>query len=94
MREVDVVRLTRDYEGFPAGMIGTIVSENDLHMFDVEFQDDEDNYYEPILVPNEYLVLVQAWHPATLLKYGVPEGTCFSPVRKLSRKTIIKREPW
>lgn len=39
MKELDVVRLTEQYKGIPAGTDGTIVLEYDGTYFEVEFFD-------------------------------------------------------
>lgn len=39
MKELDVVRLTKEFEGLPAGTEGTIVCEYDGKVFEVEFFD-------------------------------------------------------
>ena len=42
MKELDVVRLTKEFEGLPIGTEGTIVCEYDGKAFEVEFFDSEE----------------------------------------------------
>ena len=41
MKELDVVRLTKEFKGLPAGTEGAIVLEYDGTFFEVEFFDDD-----------------------------------------------------
>ena len=62
MKELDVVRLTKEFEGIPAGLPvgteGTIVSYYDGKMFDIEFFDDEYNTIDVLITPVEILELI------------------------------------
>ena len=58
MKELDVVRLTKEFEGIPAGTEGTIVSYYDGKMFDIEFFDDEYNTIDVLITPVEILELI------------------------------------
>lgn len=58
MKELDVVRLTKEFEGLPVGTEGTIVSYYDGKMFDVEFFDDKYNTIDVLITPVEILELI------------------------------------
>ena len=58
MKELDVVKLTKDYKNLPAGTEGAIVLEYDGKAFEVEFFDDDDDTIDVLTVPVECLELV------------------------------------
>lgn len=53
-----MVRLTKEFEGLPAGTEGTIVHDYDGTMFEVEYFDDKGNTIDVIMTPKDQLVLV------------------------------------
>ena len=58
MKELDVVRLTKEFEGLPAGTEGTIVCEYDGKAFEVEFFDSEGDTIDVFTTPVEVLELL------------------------------------
>ena len=58
MKELDVVKLTREFEGLPAGTKGTIVLEYDGPHFEVEFFDEDGNTIEVLTTPVDAIELV------------------------------------
>ena len=58
MKELDVVRLTKEFEGLPIGTEGTIVCEYDGKAFEVEFFDSEGDTIEVFTTPVEVLELL------------------------------------
>ena len=59
MKELDVVKLTQDYENIPSGTEGTIVCEYDGKAFEVEFFDANGDTLEVVTTPAELLELVE-----------------------------------
>ena len=59
MKELDVVKLTKEFSGLPCGTEGTIVHDYDGAMFEVEYFDDEGNTMDVIMTPKDQLVLVR-----------------------------------
>ena len=57
MKELDVVRLTKEFEGLPIGTIGTIVLEYDGKCFEVEFIDPNGNTVDVFTTPKEMIEL-------------------------------------
>ena len=55
MKELDVVRLTKEFEELPAGTEGTIVCEYDGKAFEVEFFDSEGDTIDVFTTPVEVL---------------------------------------
>ena len=51
MKELDVVRLIKDYEGIPANTEGTIVLEYDGTAYEVEFVDSEGKTIDVLTIP-------------------------------------------
>ena len=51
MKELDVVRLTKEFEGLAIGTRGTIVLEYDGKFFEVEFFDDDGNTIDVFTTP-------------------------------------------
>jgi hypothetical protein len=58
MKELDVVRLTKEFEGLPIGTEGTIVCEYDGKAFEVEFFDGEGDTIDVFTTPVEVLELL------------------------------------
>ena len=58
MKELDVIRLTKEFEGLPAGTEGTIVCEYDGKAFEVEFFDSEGDTINVFTTPVEVLELL------------------------------------
>ena len=58
MKELDVVRLTKEFEGLPIGTEGTIVCECDGKAFEVEFFDTEGDTIDVFTTPVEVLELL------------------------------------
>ena len=58
MKELDVVRLTKEFEGLPAGTEGTIVCEYDGKAFEVEFFDSEGDTIDVFTTPVEVIELL------------------------------------
>ena len=58
MKELDVVRLTKEFEGLPVGTEGTIVCEYDGKAFEVEFFDSEGDTIDVFTTPVEILELL------------------------------------
>ena len=59
MKELDVVKLIRDFADIPAGTIGTIVLEYDGTHFEVEFVDEDGDTIDVITTPTELLEPVE-----------------------------------
>ena len=58
MKELDVVRLIKEFEGLPIGTEGTIVCEYDGKAFEVEFFDSEGDTIDVFTTPVEVLELL------------------------------------
>lgn len=58
MKELDIVRLTREYEGLPAGTEGTIVLKYDGPHFEVEFFSQNGDTINVLTTPADALELV------------------------------------
>ena len=58
MKELDVVRLTKEFEGLPIGTEGTIVCEYDGKAFEVEFFDSVGDTIDVFTTPVEVLELL------------------------------------
>ena len=58
MKELDVVRLTKEFEGLPAGTEGTIVCKYDGKAFEVEFFDNDGDTIDVFTTPVEVLELL------------------------------------
>lgn len=61
MKELDVVRLKRDFSDLTAGTTGTVVLEYDGKSFEVEFFDENGNTIDVVTTPVEFLELVQSY---------------------------------
>jgi len=58
MKELDVVRLTEEFKGLPAGTKGAIVLEYDGTHYEVEFFDAEGDTIDVYTTPADALELV------------------------------------
>ena len=58
MKELDIIRLTKEFEGLPIGTEGTIVCEYDGKAFEVEFFDSEGDTIDVFTTPVEVLELL------------------------------------
>ena len=58
MKELDVVRLTKEFEGLPIGTEGPIVCEYDGKAFEVEFFDNDGDTIDVFTTPVEVLELL------------------------------------
>ena len=58
MKELDVVRLIKEFEGLPIGTEGTIVCEYDGKAFEVEFFDNDGDTIDVFTTPVEVLELL------------------------------------
>jgi hypothetical protein len=58
MKELDVVRLTKEFEGLPVRTEGTIVCEYDGKAFEVEFFDNDGDTIDVFTTPVEVLELL------------------------------------
>lgn len=61
MKELDVVKLVKDYGNIPSGTQGTIVCEYDGKAFEVEFFNKDGDSIDVVTTPAELLVLVQEY---------------------------------
>ena len=59
MKELDVVKIIRDFEDIPAGMLGTIVHEYDGKTFEVEFFNTRGDTIDVVTISADLLVLVE-----------------------------------
>ena len=60
MKELDIVKLTEEYKGIPAGTKGAIVLEYDGTHFEVEFFDEYEDTIDVLTTPASVLELVEA----------------------------------
>lgn len=58
MKELDVVKLTQEFEGLPSGTEGTIVLEYDGRYYEVEFVDSNGDTIDVLTTPANILELV------------------------------------
>lgn len=58
MKELDVVRLVQEFNGFPVGTEGTIVHKYDDSMYEIEFFDNSGNTLEVVTTPKQVLELI------------------------------------
>lgn len=61
MKELDVVRLTKEFEGLDIGTKGAIVIEYDGKSFEVEFFDNEGNTIDVLTTPVDCIELVKSF---------------------------------
>ena len=59
MKELDVVRLLQEFNGFPAGTEGTIVHTYDDSMYEVELFDKQGNTIDVVTTPRKVLELLE-----------------------------------
>lgn len=59
MKELDVVKLNKEFKGLKAGTEGTIVLEYDGNYFEVEFFDDSNDTIGVFTTPTELLETVK-----------------------------------
>lgn len=55
MKELDVVKLVKEFKGLPAGTKGAIVLEYDGSCYEVEFVDSEGATIDVLTTPADYL---------------------------------------
>lgn len=60
MRELDVVRLVKDYKNISAGTEGTIVLKYNDKDYEVEFFDSNGNTIDVVIISKEYIELVKS----------------------------------
>ncbi len=60
MKELDIVKLTKEFNGLKAGTEGTIVLEYDGNYFEVEFFDKNNNTIGVFTIPTELLEIVKS----------------------------------
>ncbi len=58
MKELDIVRLTQEFEGLPIGTEGTIVLEYDGTHFEVEFVDSQGTTIDVLTTPADVLEII------------------------------------
>lgn len=58
MKELDVVRLVQEFNGFPIGTKGTIVHKYDDSMYEIEFFDEIGNTLDVVTTPKKVLELI------------------------------------
>ena len=63
MKELDIVKLTKDYKGIKAGTIGTIVNEYENGKYEVEFVDKDGDTLGVVTTPLLLLELVCKYSP-------------------------------
>ena len=61
MKELDVVRLIKEFEGMDIGTEGTIVHKYNEHTFEVEYFDDEGDTIDVYTTTDDILELVQSY---------------------------------
>lgn len=55
MKELDVVKLTKEFKNLKIGTLGTIVYVYDKHNFEVEFIDDNKETIDVFTIDDSYL---------------------------------------
>lgn len=61
MKELDVVRLTKEFEGLPVGIEGTIVHKYDDSMYEVEFFSKGGDTLDVVTTPNCVIELAKSY---------------------------------
>lgn len=61
MKELDVVRLVQEFNGFPLGTEGTIVHKYDDSMFEVEFFSKDGDTLEVVTTPKDVIELAKSY---------------------------------
>lgn len=59
MKELDVVKLIRDFNGLSCGTLGTIVLEYDNTCFEVEFVDSSGDTIDVLTTPRDFIEIVK-----------------------------------
>lgn len=62
MKELDVVKLIKEFEGIPIGTLGTVVLEYDGTYFEIEFVDSNGVTIGVFTTPGDVLELVTSSH--------------------------------
>jgi len=62
MKEIDIVKLVKDFEDLKAGTEGTIVHDYNGKVFEVEFVDENKDTIGVYTTPIEYLELVISYN--------------------------------
>ena len=61
MKELDIVKILKDFESIPSGTQGTIVCEYDGKAFEVEFFDSNGDTLDVVTTPAELLFLIKEY---------------------------------
>jgi len=61
MKELDVVRLVQEFNGFPLGTEGTIVHKYDDSMFEVEFFSKDGDTLDVVTTPKDVIELAKSY---------------------------------
>ena len=61
MKELDVVRLVQEFNGFPLGTEGTIVHKYDDSMFEVEFFSKDGDTLDVVTTPKDVIELDKSY---------------------------------
>lgn len=61
MKELDVVRLVQEFQGFPVGTEGTIVHKYDDSMFEVEFFSKDGDTLDVVTTPKDVIELAKSY---------------------------------
>lgn len=61
MKELDIVKLKKNYEDLIAGTEGTIVLDYDGNTFEVEFMDENNNTIGVYTIEKKYLELIESF---------------------------------
>ena len=61
MKELDVVRLLQEFNGFPAGTEGTIVHKYDDSMYEVEFFSKDGDTLDVVTTPHCVVELAKSY---------------------------------
>ena len=68
MKELDIVKLLKEYENIHANTKGTIVLDYDEKYCEVEFVDDDGNTIDVVTTPKELLKVVTCFKKKTTKK--------------------------
>ena len=61
MKELDVVRLVQEFQGFPVGTEGTIVHQYDDSMYEVEFFSKDGDTLDVVTTPTSAIQLIKSY---------------------------------
>ena len=61
MKELDVVRLVQEFNGFPLGTEGTIVHKYDDSMYEVEFFNKDGDTLDVVTTPKNVIELAKSY---------------------------------